>query len=185
MAIRSSSHFRFFCARILRSSWQRSHSEFGYMKCCTMLICTPSMAEIFLCDETNNIRLMLVGGEACIQGLETKVETFSNGYGPTEASIWCTGGNKPDTNTIGFPLPNTLCYVVHPDDGTVCPPGVSGELWVGGIGVGTIPYLSTFHTYGGCGLARRAPKLQYGMYLRFRRATSFDILLHRLIDAIV
>jgi len=25
--------------------------------------------------------------------------------------------------------------VVHPDDGTLCPPGVSGELWVGGIGV--------------------------------------------------
>ena len=113
------------------------------MKCCTMLICTPSVAGILLGDETDNIRVMVVGGEACIQGLETKVETFINGYGPTEASIWCTGGNKPDT--IGFPLPNTLCYVVHPDDGTLCPPGVSGELWVGGIGVGTIPYLSTFH----------------------------------------
>ena len=46
----------------------------------------------------------------------------------------CTGGNSPDT--IGNPLPNTLLYVVHPDDGTLCPPGVSGELWVGGIGVG-------------------------------------------------
>ena len=46
----------------------------------------------------------------------------------------CTGGDRSDT--IGRPLPNTLCYVVHPDDGTLCPPGVSGELWVGGIGPG-------------------------------------------------
>eukprot|EP00984_Skeletonema_dohrnii_P018334 scaffold8539_cov133-Skeletonema_dohrnii-CCMP3373.AAC.1 len=104
------------------------------MKCCTMLICTPSVADIFLQDKTNNIKLMCVGGEACIQGLESKVPTFINICGPTEASMICTGGNRPDT--IGFPLPNTLCYVVHPDDGTLCPPGVSGELWVGGIGPG-------------------------------------------------
>eukprot|EP00984_Skeletonema_dohrnii_P009898 scaffold3811_cov108-Skeletonema_dohrnii-CCMP3373.AAC.1 len=103
------------------------------MKCCTMLLCTPSVADIFLQDKTNNIKVMFVGGEACIQGLESKVPTFINGYGPTEISIMCTGGNRPDT--IGFPLPNTLCYVVHPDDGTLCPPGVSGELWVGGVGV--------------------------------------------------
>eukprot|EP00984_Skeletonema_dohrnii_P029345 scaffold19854_cov94-Skeletonema_dohrnii-CCMP3373.AAC.1 len=103
------------------------------MKCCTMLICTPSVADIFLQDKTNEVAIMLVGGEACIQGLESKVSTFINGYGPTEASMMCTGDNR--TDTIGRPLPNTLCYVVHPDDGTLCPPGVSGELWVGGIGV--------------------------------------------------
>src|SRR6056300_1261722 len=103
------------------------------MKCLTMLVCTPSMADIFLLDKTNTIKSMAVGGEACIRGLESKVESFINTYGPTEASIWCTASERADT--IGFPLPNTLCYVVHPDDGTLCPPGVSGELWVGGIGV--------------------------------------------------
>eukprot|EP00984_Skeletonema_dohrnii_P022271 scaffold11400_cov75-Skeletonema_dohrnii-CCMP3373.AAC.1 len=103
------------------------------MKCCTMLLCTPSMADIFLRDKTNNIKMIFVGGEACIQGLESKVSTFVNCFGPTETSILCTAGNKSDT--IGRPLPNTLCYVVHPDDGTLCPPGVSGELWVGGVGV--------------------------------------------------
>jgi acyl-coenzyme A synthetase/AMP-(fatty) acid ligase len=103
------------------------------MKCCTMLVCTPSVAGIFLQDKMNNITMMNVGGEACIQGLESKVSTFVNVYGPTETSIMCTAGNRSDT--IGRPLPNTLCYVVHPDDGTLCPPGVSGELWVGGIGV--------------------------------------------------
>ena len=104
------------------------------MKYCTMLDCTPSVAELFLNDKTNNIKVMVVGGEACIQGLESKVTNFVNTYGPTEASIVCTGGEKSDT--IGFPLPNTLIYVVHPDDGTLCPPGVSGELWIGGVGVG-------------------------------------------------
>ena len=104
------------------------------MKCLTMLMCTPSVAEIFLSDKSNEIKALFVGGESAVQGLESRVSRFINGYGPTEASIWCTGSNSP--NTIGNPLPNTLCYVVHPDDGTLCPPGVSGELWVGGIGVG-------------------------------------------------
>src|SRR5210317_2391793 len=103
------------------------------MKFITMFIGTPSVADIFLSDKTNDIKVMLVGGEAAIQGLESRVTTFINGYGPTEASMMCTGGNRPDN--IGNPLPNTLLYVVHPDDGTLCPPGVSGELWVGGIGV--------------------------------------------------
>src|SRR5210317_96220 len=103
------------------------------MKCLTKLHCTPSVADIFLLDKTNTIKSMAVGGEACIQGLESKGESFINTYGPTEASVWCTASARADT--IGNPLPNTLCYVVHPDDGTLCPPGVSGELWVGGIGV--------------------------------------------------
>src|SRR6056300_644453 len=104
------------------------------MKCITMFIGTPSVADIFISDKTNDIKVMLVGGEAAIQGLESRVTTFINGYGPTEASMTCAAGNRP--NTIGNPLPNTILYVVHPDDGTLCPPGVSGELWIGGIGVG-------------------------------------------------
>merc|ERR1712238_452229 len=58
---------------------------------------------------------------------------FRNVYGPTECSIHSTSSNK--SSTIGKPLPNVICYVVHPDEGTLCPPGVSGELWIGGIGV--------------------------------------------------
>src|SRR6056300_1363180 len=103
------------------------------MKRLTMLMCTPSVADIFLSDKSNNVKAMFVGGESAIQGLESRVTSFINGYGPTEASIWCTGGNRPDN--IGNPLPNSILYVVHPDNGTLCPPGVSGELWVGGIGV--------------------------------------------------
>uniref|UniRef100_A0A7S1ZVC4 AMP-dependent synthetase/ligase domain-containing protein n=1 Tax=Trieres chinensis TaxID=1514140 RepID=A0A7S1ZVC4_TRICV len=99
-----------------------------------MLEITPAVAELLLDDESNsNVKLLLVGGEACIQGLETKADIFINGYGPTECSIWATSGNK--SSTIGKPLPNVTIYIVNPDDGTLCPPGVSGEIWIGGIGV--------------------------------------------------
>ena len=103
------------------------------IKCCTILYTTPSAADIYLEDETNDIRALLVGGEACIQGLEKKVSIFRNAYGPTECSIQATQSSTPDN--IGGPLPNALCYIVYPDDGSLCPPGVSGELWIGGIGV--------------------------------------------------
>jgi len=103
------------------------------IKCCTILFTTPSAADIYLEDETNDIKALLVGGEACIQGLEKKVSIFRNAYGPTECSIQATQSSTPDN--IGKPLPNAFCYIVHPDDATLCPPGVSGELWIGGIGV--------------------------------------------------
>ena len=38
---------------------------------------------------------------------------------------------------IGEAHSNVLCYVVHPDDGSLCPPRVSGELWIGRVGVST------------------------------------------------
>jgi len=99
-----------------------------------MLSCTPSAAKILLNDESNSdVKLLSVGGEACIQGLETLISVFRNVYGPTECSLWSTASQK--SSSIGKPLPNVICYVVHPDDGTLCPPGVSGELWIGGVGV--------------------------------------------------
>ena len=58
---------------------------------------------------------------------------ISETYGPTETSICCLQSSSP--STISRPLSNVLCYVVHPDNGELCPPGVSGELWIGGAGV--------------------------------------------------
>mmetsp|Transcript_30575 Transcript_30575/g.34334 ORF Transcript_30575/g.34334 Transcript_30575/m.34334 type:complete len:241 (-) Transcript_30575:547-1269(-) len=100
------------------------------MTYCTMLISTPSHAPLLLEDKTNNnVHSLMVSGEACTHGLELVTEQFINAYGPTETSILCTISSK--SSTIGRPLPNVSCYVVHPDDGTLCPPGVSGELWIG------------------------------------------------------
>ena len=38
-------------------------------------------------------------------------------------------------SSIGRPIDNTVVYVVHPTTGELCPPGVVGELWIGGAGV--------------------------------------------------
>ena len=103
------------------------------MKKCTMLDCTPSRASLHLEDPTNNIHTLIVIGEACQKGLESKCKNYINRYGPTDCSITCTSSKTSET--IGRPLPNVLCYVVNVDDGSLCPPGVSGELWIGGVGV--------------------------------------------------
>lgn len=60
-----------------------------------------------------------------------------NGYGPTETAIGATlavdwePGRRPP---IGRPLPNVTLYVVS-RDGFLLPPGVPGELYIGGPGV--------------------------------------------------
>ena len=104
------------------------------IKHCTMLMCTPSIAPLLLADETNaQVHSLLAAGEACPHGLEDSCELFRNEYGPTECSILTSISSS--SSHIGRPLPNVLCYVVHPDNGELCPPGVSGELWIGGVGV--------------------------------------------------
>lgn len=67
-----------------------------------------------------------------------------NLYGPTETSITCTQVNVPLLDaggrkapiTAGYPLPN---YVVHVLDQQLrpVPPGVQGEIYIGGAGVGS------------------------------------------------
>ncbi len=59
-----------------------------------------------------------------------------NLYGPTETTIWSTVKRLKlgEPITIGLPLQNTSAYVL--DEGmNLLPPGVPGELWLGGLGV--------------------------------------------------
>lgn len=61
-----------------------------------------------------------------------------NGYGPTEATVFCTAystiSNLQRTIPIGKPVANTRIYVL--DDGlNPVPPGVQGEIFVGGAGL--------------------------------------------------
>ncbi len=62
-----------------------------------------------------------------------------NVYGPTETTIWSAlGPVAPDEAAaaapLGEPLANTGLYVVD-RHGRLLPPGVPGELWIGGAGV--------------------------------------------------
>jgi hypothetical protein len=57
-------------------------------------------------------------------------------YGPTETTVWSTSSlvTDPTRITIGRPIANTRAYVLG-IDGAPVPPGVIGELCIGGEGV--------------------------------------------------
>jgi len=113
----------------------------------THLQCTPSMAGMLLADGATRGALaqldhLLVGGEACPPELARELaalgpRTLLNMYGPTETTIWSStqqlnGAEGPVL--IGRPIANTQLYVLDPRLEPV-PPGVAGELFIGGAGV--------------------------------------------------
>jgi non-ribosomal peptide synthetase component F/SAM-dependent methyltransferase len=57
-----------------------------------------------------------------------------NLYGPTECTIWATGAQITGTPSIGKPIANVRVYLLDPHMEPV-PPGIPGELCIGGIGV--------------------------------------------------
>jgi amino acid adenylation domain-containing protein len=94
-------------------------------------------------------RRIVLGGETTtwqlidrIAALSPSCEVF-NHYGPTETTVGATTyslsrqGRDPHSATlpIGRPLPNYRVYVIG-SGGTPEPIGVSGELYIGGAGVG-------------------------------------------------
>lgn len=85
---------------------------------------------------------MVCGGEALPPALARSLvmagKALWNVYGPTETTIWstATGVTNPDRLTIGRPLGNTQLYVMSAH-GQLQPPGVPGELWIGGAGLAT------------------------------------------------
>ncbi|KJY40722.1 non-ribosomal peptide synthetase, partial [Streptomyces sp. NRRL B-1568] len=83
----------------------------------------------------------LVGGEACsleLAGeLRARTRRLVNVYGPTETTIWSTFWEVPEgaeSVSIGEPLANTDVYVLD-SIGRPVADGVSGELFIGGMGL--------------------------------------------------
>ncbi|MDP4098854.1 amino acid adenylation domain-containing protein [Paenibacillus sp. P96] len=84
---------------------------------------------------------ILVGGEyfplKLLAGLQkcTQAKIY-NMYGPTETTIWSTVQELTTSsrNDIGRPLANTWLYVLD-SQGQPVPPGIPGELYIGGEGV--------------------------------------------------
>ncbi|HEX8822627.1 MAG TPA: amino acid adenylation domain-containing protein, partial [Archangium sp.] len=106
----------------------------------TVLSLPPSVLALLPDEGLEHLRVVMVGGEACPPELVERWgrgRRFVNGYGPTEVSVLATweecvaGEGRPP---IGRPLANTRAYVV---DGAMrlVPPGVAGELYLGGPGL--------------------------------------------------
>ena len=84
---------------------------------------------------------VLCGGEAfpkdLAQQLLPRVGSVWNMYGPTETTVWSTCFEITDATQsiyIGKPIRNTSCYILDTALNPV-PPGVAGELYIGGDGV--------------------------------------------------
>ncbi|MCW2238434.1 non-ribosomal peptide synthetase [Azospirillum canadense] len=107
----------------------------------TVAFHSPSYLRVSQDTPFRGLRVLLTGGEApnADDARHHAADiAFWNAYGPTEASILVSMGRiRPDAGTLvpaGRPLPNTRVSLRRPD-GTPVPPGVAGELWLGGAGL--------------------------------------------------
>ena len=101
---------------------------------------TPTMWHMLVeAGWTGDGRLrILTGGEALSPNLARQLMSRGelwNMYGPTETTVWsaCRRIERADDITIGDPIDDTQLYVLD-DDGSLVPPGVVGELGIGGAG---------------------------------------------------
>jgi len=86
-------------------------------------------------------RVLLVGGEALPDDLWQQLCALEgpavfNVYGPTEATVWATAKKlDPASNNVGRPLVNAEMMVLTADRYRLQPPGIPGEIAIGGAGV--------------------------------------------------
>ena len=91
-------------------------------------------------EEFRNLKTLIVAGEACGEELVeqwSNERSFYNAYGPTETTVWATvekcqrSGGRP---AIGRAISNVEVYVLD-EWLQVVPVGVSGEIYIGGVGL--------------------------------------------------
>jgi natural product biosynthesis luciferase-like monooxygenase protein/FkbM family methyltransferase len=116
----------------------------------THLQCTPSLAGMLAADPATlrslaPLRALLLGGEALpaplaetLRGvLHPQGGEIFDVYGPTEATIWSLSQRIEEVGErvpIGRPLANNTVRLLDRRLGQV-PPGMPGEVWLGGDGV--------------------------------------------------
>lgn len=110
----------------------------------TIMQATPTLWQsIVACRPGKFERLKVItGGEALPVGLKLALQDLNcevnNQYGPTETTIYSTAAKldqTPDKPSIGGPVWNTRLYVLDSSLSPV-PPGVTGELYIAGLGLG-------------------------------------------------
>ena len=104
-----------------------------------MLDTVPTLLSL-LPRDVASLRLIILGGEACPPSIASRWcrpgRKIFNSYGPTETTVVATVAEvRPGVPvTIGRPIPNYTCYVAG-ESLDLLPPGVEGELLIGGPGV--------------------------------------------------
>lgn len=115
----------------------------------TTLHFVPSMLQVFLgepqLEHLTSLRRVICSGEALSVELQQRFHArmraeLHNLYGPTEAAVdvtsWaCERVVERRSVPIGRPIANTQIYILD-EQKQVMPIGVSGELYIGGVGVG-------------------------------------------------
>jgi natural product biosynthesis luciferase-like monooxygenase protein len=109
--------------------------------------CTPSLARMICADAgqlaaLKGVSTILLGGEALPLDLAQTVTSGAKGrllnmYGPTETTVWSACGvvpQNPTEITIGSANRNTNIVVLDSEKRLV-PPGVVGEIYIGGKSV--------------------------------------------------
>lgn len=107
---------------------------------------TPSRMKLILGDKYSqsflkSIHVLIIGGEMLAQSLLERIYDRTGAvvyhmYGPTEATVWSTGCilNQGNRVHIGKPLVDVRTYLLD-ECMNIVPPGVVGEIYIGGIGV--------------------------------------------------
>ena len=113
----------------------------------THLQCTPTMAQMLAVDPSvrpvlAGLQRMMVGGEAFPSVLARDLQDLVGGsvmnmYGPTETTIWSTVHELDGASSsvpLGRPLANQQICILDSRQ-QLLPPGIPGELVIGGNGV--------------------------------------------------
>jgi amino acid adenylation domain-containing protein/non-ribosomal peptide synthase protein (TIGR01720 family) len=94
-------------------------------------------------NRLRGLQTLVVAGESCAPELVLRWgpgRKFYNGYGPSEASVavsveaWSASKDSSGQLPLGRPLPNMQLHVLDADM-QLLPPGVVGELYIGGAGL--------------------------------------------------
>lgn len=108
----------------------------------TVIMLAPSALAVLPAEAFDTVRGILVNGEACTQEIVknwARGRRFVNGYGPSENTIAATmsvcDADDPRPPTIGRALHGVQTYILDAYMQPV-PPGVPGELYLGGVSLG-------------------------------------------------
>ncbi|QRN95172.1 non-ribosomal peptide synthase/polyketide synthase [Archangium violaceum] len=105
----------------------------------THVTLTPSVLAQLEPEGLTELGTVISAGEACTPELARRWSVgrrLLNAYGPTEVTVCATLNAALDVErpTLGLPFPNVELYVLDEHLGLV-PPGIPGELYVGGVGL--------------------------------------------------